>query len=114
MAAESTNVYRRRWQREAHRVLGELLAFDDLPAVAWTIAVSGAITGAVDSLTSTPVEQRAAFTAWAGRLGAKPTERTDRAGVIHLYAPFAWGQAEPVGAIRATIHPEFDAEGGGL
>ncbi|MDX3550091.1 hypothetical protein PV724_47400 [Streptomyces europaeiscabiei] len=114
MAAESTNVYRRRWQREAHRVLGELLAFDDLPAMAWTIAVSGAVTGAVDSLTSTPVEQRAAFTAWAARLGATPTERTDRAGVVHLYAPFAWGQAVTVGAIRATIHPEFDAEDGGL
>lgn len=112
MAGESTQMYRRRWQRDAHRVLDELLAFDDLPAVAWTIAVSGALTGAVDSLTSTPSEQRAAFTAWAGRLGVTPSERTDSAGVVHLYAPFTWKQAEPVGAIRATIHPEFD--GGGV
>ncbi|MDX3713405.1 hypothetical protein PV733_31580 [Streptomyces europaeiscabiei] len=111
MAAESTNVYRRRWQREAHRVLGELLAFDDLPAMAWTIAVSGAITGAVDSLTSTPVEQRAAFEAWAARLGATPSERTDSAGVIHLYAPFEWKLAELVGAIRATIYPPFEDGG---
>jgi hypothetical protein len=114
MAAESTNVYRRRWQREAHRVLGELLAFDDLPAMSWTIAVSGAITGGVDSLTSTPAEQRAAFAAWAARLKATPSERTDSAGVVHLYASFAWKRSEQVGAIRATIHPEFDVEGGGL
>jgi hypothetical protein len=108
MATESTEVYRRRWQRSAHLVLGELLAFDDLPALAWTIAVSGAITGTADSLTATPDGTRAAFTAWADRLGSQWSERTDSAGVIHLYAPFTWKQTEPVGAIRATIHPELD------
>jgi hypothetical protein len=111
MAAEQTNVYRRRWQREGHRVIGELLAFDDLPAVSWTLAVSGAITGTVDSLSSTPAEQRAAFDAWAARLNATPSERTGRTGVVHLYAPFAWGDAEPVGALRATITPAFEDGG---
>lgn len=108
MAGESTDVYRRRWQRSAHLVLGDLLAFDDLPAMAWTIAVSGAITGTADSLTATPDETRSAFMAWADRLGSKWSERTDSAGAIHLYAPFTWKQTEPVGAIRATIYPEFD------
>jgi hypothetical protein len=108
MASEQTNMYRRRWQREGHRVIGDLLAFDDLPAVSWTLAVSGAITGTVDGLSSTPAEQRAAFTAWAARLEAKPSERVDRAGVVHLYAVFSWGKAEPVGALRATIYPPFE------
>jgi hypothetical protein len=111
MAAESTNVYRRRWQRDGHRVIGELLAFDDLPAVSWTLAVSGAITGTVDSLSSTPAEQRAAFDAWAARLEATPSERIDRAGVVHLYASFSWKKAEPVGAIRAAIYPPFEDGG---
>ena len=107
MATESTDVYRR-WQRSAHLVLGGLLAFDDLPAMTWTIAVSGAITGTADSLTSTPDETRSAFTAWADRLGSKWSERTDSAGAIHLYAPFTWKKTEPVGAIRATIYPAVD------
>jgi hypothetical protein len=46
------------------------LKSDDLPAITWTIAISGALVGDVDSLTSTPVEQRNAFSAWAGSIWA--------------------------------------------
>jgi hypothetical protein len=103
-------MYVRRWQRDAHRALGEFLKGDDLPGVTWTIATSGALVADVDSLTSTPDEQRAAFAAWAGRLGASVRpERVDSGGVSHLYAQFAWGKnAQVRGAIRATIYPPFE------
>lgn len=112
-----SNVYRLRWQRDAHRALGEFLASAvelGLPAVSWTIATSGALVGDVDSLTLTPAEQRAAFATWAGCLGAKVIpERVDSDGVSHLYAQFAWEKsAEVRGAIRATVYLPMDAKGG--
>lgn len=103
--------YTRRWQRAAYQALGEFLKAD-LPAVTWTIATSGAMTAEVDSLTSTPAEQRAAFDAWVRQLRAtvRP-ERTDSDGVIRLNAVFAWSKNPDVrGAIRASIYPPLDDE----
>ncbi|GAA3121960.1 hypothetical protein [Streptomyces echinatus] len=104
--------YMRRWQRAAHQALGEFLKAD-LPAVSWSIPVSGALVGDVDSLTSTPDEQRAAFAAWTQYLGADVMpERTDSGGVTRLYAKF-WRQGDRDGvrgAIRASIYPPMDDE----
>jgi hypothetical protein len=74
--------------------------------------VSGALVGDVDSLASTPGEQRAAFDAWARHLNAEVTsERADRDGVTHLYARFHLDEGFGVGgAIRATIYPSMDDE----
>jgi hypothetical protein len=110
-----SNTAKLRWQRDAHRALGELLAADGLPVVAWTIAISGALVGDVDTLTSTPAEMRAAFDGWVGKLGAEVApERTDSDGVTYLYAKFTWSKKASVGgAIRATLYPPLDeAEGG--
>ncbi len=115
MASDVSNAYRLRWQRKSHRAVGEFIATATelgLPAVMWTIATTGAITGEIDWLTSTPDEVRAAFARWAGILGAQGSERVDHSGVVHLYARFAWSKdAEVCGAIRATIEPTLD-EGG--
>lgn len=113
----TSNAYSLRWQRDAHRALGEFLAAAvelGMPSLAWTIATSGALVGDVDSLTLPPAEMRAAFTTWAGYLGADvKAERTDRDGVTHLYATFAWEKNSEVrGAIRATIYPPMDDEVG--
>ncbi|MCX5522613.1 hypothetical protein OG342_07010 [Streptomyces bobili] len=105
--------YLRRWQRAAYQALGEFLKAD-LPAVTWTIATSGALVGDVDSLTSTPAEQRAAFDAWARHLDADVwPERTDSNRVTRLHAGFAWSKNPDVrGAIRADIYPPLDDEAG--
>ncbi|MFE4818587.1 hypothetical protein ACFRFU_19570 [Streptomyces sp. NPDC056704] len=115
MDADS-NSYKLRWQRDAHRALGELLTANGLPAITWTIPISGALVGDVDTLTSTPAEQRAAFDAWARRLGAEVTpERADRDGVVHLYGKFRLVEGYGVGgAIRAAIYPRMDDEDGGV
>jgi hypothetical protein len=103
----------RRWQRDAYAALGEFLTANDMPAVTWTIATSGALVGAVDSLTSTPAEQRTAFTAWARHLDAKVTpERIGSDGTTHLYAQFSWQDDRVRGAIRASIYPPMDDEAG--
>ncbi|MFI1928325.1 hypothetical protein [Streptomyces sp. NPDC020377] len=109
----SDQMYLRRWQRAAYQALGEFLQADGLPAVTWTIPVSGALVADVDSLTSTPDEQRAAFAAWARHLNADVVpERTDSGGTVHLYAKFSW-RGERVrttvrGAIRASIYPPME------
>lgn len=108
--------YQLRWQRDAHRALGEFLTAAielGLPAVSWTIATSGALVADVDSLTSTPAEMRVAFDAWVRRLDAVVTpERTSSDGGVHLYAKFAWSKDDSAGgAIRATIYPAFDDRG---
>lgn len=112
----TSNEFKLRWQRDAHRALGEFLATAaemDLPAVTWTIAVSGALVGDVESLTSTPDEMRTAFRTWAGWLGADVIpERVDSDGVTHLYAKFTWSKQDSVaGAIRASIYPPFEDGG---
>ena len=114
MAVE--NADRLRWQELAHQALGEFLAaamVEGLPAVAWTIASIGAMTGTVDALSTNPADVRAAFDAWAFRLGAKPEERTDSAGTVHLYARFTWARNYLVGgALRAELVPPMDDQGG--
>lgn len=106
--------YKRRWQRDAYRALGKLLQDRSLPVVTWTIPISGALVGDVDSLASTPDEQRAAFEAWARHLNAEVVpERSDSDGVTHLYGKFRIAEGFGVGgAIRATIYPPMDDEGG--
>ncbi|MFJ7176437.1 hypothetical protein ACIQXA_08515 [Streptomyces massasporeus] len=105
--------FARRWQRDAYQALGEFLQPKDLPAIAWTIATTGALVGDVDSLASTPAEQRAAFAAWTRHLNADAApERTGEDGVTHLYAKFRWQGDRVRGAIRATIYPPMDDEGG--
>jgi hypothetical protein len=105
--------YMLRWQRAAYQALGEFLGADHLPAITWTIAISGALVGDVDSLTSTPAEQRAAFDAWARHLEATVwPERTDSSGTVHLYAKFSWQGDRVGGVIRADIHPPLDDEAG--
>jgi len=105
-------MYQRRWQRDAHQALGEFLKSDELPAVSWTIATSGALVGDVDSLTSTPAEERAAFEAWAQHLAAKVLpERTTSGGIVRLYAQFSWQGDRVRGAIRCSIYPPLDDGG---
>ena len=114
MAVE--NADRLRWQELAHQALGDFLAaamVEGLPAIAWTIASNGAMTGTVDSLATNPADMRAAFDAWAFRLGATPDERTDSAGVVHLHARFTWARNYLVGgAIRAQLTPPMEDQGG--
>lgn len=113
MAVE--NADRLRWQLLAHQALGDFLAaavIEDLPALAWTVASNGAMTGTVDSLSTDPADMRPAFEAWASRLGVETTERTDASGTVHLYGRFAWAQNYLVGgALRAQIVTQTD-EGG--
>ena len=109
-----SNSYRLRWQRDAHRALGEFLTGEGMPALMWTIATSGALVGDVDSLTSTPAEQLAAFDAWVRRLDATVwPERIDSDGTVHLHAKFAWCRNYLVGgALRAELVPPMDDQGG--
>lgn len=113
----TSNTYSLRWQRDAHRALGEFLAAATdlgLPAMSWTIATTGALVGDVDSPNSTPAQQRAAFDAWTSWLNVEGvTDRMRRDGVTHLYAQFRRGEgaSEVRGAIRADIYPPLD-EGG--
>lgn len=111
---ETTNADRLRWQRLAYDEVGVFLADArslDLPAITWIIATTGAITGKVNALGSTPDRQRAAFNAWAGHLGITPTERTLADGSVTLYARFERGHLVG-GAIRADIDPPMGDEGG--
>ncbi|MFF1709286.1 hypothetical protein [Streptomyces sp. NPDC058268] len=89
-----------------------MLLQDDLPTVTWRIPTSGALVADVDSLASTPDEQRVVFAAWAGRLGAVVSERTSSDGVVHLHGTFKL-HGGVGGAIRADIHPPLE-EGGVL
>lgn len=110
----SDSAFNRRWQRDAHQALGKLLAVESLPVITWMIPTSGALVGDIDSLTSTPAEQRVAFEAWARHLSAEVVpERSNRDGVVHLYAKFRIAEGYGVGgAIRATIYPPIDGDGG--
>lgn len=102
-----TNADRLRWQRMAHEQVGEFLADavrQGLPSVTWIVATSGAITGRVDGLGSTPEQQRAAFEAWVGYLAVTSTERSYHDGSVTLHAKFERGELV-VGAIRADIAP---------
>ena len=95
-------MYQLRWQRAAHRALGEFLQVNGMPAIAWTIATSGALVGDVDLLATTPEKQRATFEAWVKQLGAKVIpERVTAEGVAHLYAQFSWARDSAAPSFRA-------------
>jgi hypothetical protein len=105
---------RLRWQRLAHEEVGRFLADapeQNLPAITWIVATSGAITGRVDGLGVTPEQQRAAFEAWAAYLDVTPTERDHRDGSVTLHARFERGLLVG-GAIRADIAPPMTDEDG--
>lgn len=113
-AFDVTDADRIRWQRMAHDEVGRFLAdaaTQNLPAIMWTIATTGAITGQADGLGSTPERQRADFDAWVAYLGVTPSERTHSDGGIVLYAKFERGDLVG-GAIRADIAPPMDDEDG--
>jgi hypothetical protein len=108
------NAGKLRRQRDTHRALGKLLAVSSLPAISWTIPTSGMLIGDVDRLMPTEDEPRQVFAAWVRQLGANPfPERAESDGVIYLYAKFRIDEGLGVrGAIRATIYPSMDDEGG--
>ena len=98
-----------RWQGTAYRILGELIVEgrdNNLPPLTWTLAITGALTGQVPSLTAEEREQqRVTFTAWATHLGAAVTETAREDGRISLHGAFR-RQGERVGAVRAAIWPD--------
>lgn len=107
-ALDTATAYR--WQQSAHRALATMLdhgANNNLPALVWTIATSGAITGEAGGLTATADEQRTAVHVWAAYLGATVDERVDKSGTVNLNAKWSLEQdgRSVGGCIRATIHP---------
>ena len=109
MAADNKMVLR--WQREAHRAIADFLAAAtalNLPAVTWTIAETGAVTGAVHGLGRTPEEQRATVTAWARYFNLPINEYARQDGSATLTVRFRT-ETMVGGVIRADIHP-MDAE----
>jgi hypothetical protein len=105
-----SNTSKLRWQSRAHITLAQLLDAairQELPAIAWTIATTGAITGTVSGLGVTADEQRQQFDAWVAYLGAERTERSRRDGSTTLYAKFE-ANGEAAGAIRAELAPPMD------
>ena len=105
-----------RWQREAHRTVADFLAAADalnLPAITWTIATSGAVTGQVDGLTRTPEEQRATVEAWARYFNLPVAERALEDGTVYLTVRFKT-ETMVGGVIRADILPSMDDEEAGL
>ena len=111
---DPANLYR--WQLRAHEALGVLIAHgvgNDFPPLTWTLASTGALTGEAVGLTATPAEQRAAVEVWAGYLRATVKERVKGDGTVELNAHFKWSDSDyDGGAIRATIFPPLDDEGG--
>lgn len=104
-------------QTRAHTALGALLARGagaGLPTITWIIASNtGALTGEVSGLGSTPEQQRATFEAWAALVSAKSVrERTDSVGSVHLTAVFEMQQDGGLvqGAIRARLFTALEDE----
>jgi hypothetical protein len=103
-----------RWQRDAHRAVGDFLAAAtalNLPAITWTIATSGAVTGAVDGLTRTADQQRHDVEAWARYFNLPVAERTRRDRGATLTVRFKT-ETMVGGVIRADIAPPMDDEDG--
>jgi len=108
---ETTSRDRHLRQQRSQQALGVLLEHgyeQGLPALTWTVAVTGALVGDVDTLNGTQAEKRAAFDAWVDYLGGNRwQEYTNVAGRTHLHAQFTWAGDERVrGAIRADIWPD--------
>ncbi|MET8129532.1 hypothetical protein ABZV67_37905 [Streptomyces sp. NPDC005065] len=110
MTSTTDMQYRYRWQATGHRVLRELLSSSKqagLPALTWTLATTGALTGEVSGLGATADEQRATITAWARHLGATVTETSRPDGRISLAASFPTHGGERTGVLRAEL-PDAD------
>ncbi|WP_399554094.1 hypothetical protein [Streptomyces anulatus] len=100
--------YARRWQTDAHRVLGELIGEghdNGLPPLMWTLATTGALAGDAPGL-GTDEDPRDAIARWAAHLGTTVIETTREDGRISLYAPFD-RDGKRQGALRAEIYPDF-------
>lgn len=103
-----------RWQRDGHRTVADFLAAADaldLPAITWTIAETGAVTGAVHGLGRSPQEQRSIVVAWARYFNLPVSERTRRDGSATLTVRFKT-ETMVGGVIRADIAPPMDGEAG--
>jgi hypothetical protein len=101
-----------RWQRAAHRAVGDFLAAAaalGLPAITWTIAETGAVTGAVHGLGRTPEEQRTTVVAWARYFNLPVAERARQDGSVTLTVRFKT-ETMVGGVIRADIDPPMDDE----
>jgi hypothetical protein len=115
MSYETTDRDQTRWQLRDARALVAMLEYgyrEGLPTLQWSIGSFGGLVGDAHGLTVSPVEQRAAFDAWADYLAAdRWRERTDADGTAHLHANFTWQQDDRVkGAIRAVVFPADDSE----
>ncbi|MFF3958778.1 hypothetical protein ACFYY1_37080 [Streptomyces sp. NPDC001890] len=96
----------RRLQNGAQRHLAALIADGekhDLPPLAWTLAVSGALTGEADSLTYTPTGQREAIRQWTAHVGATVDTSHTADGREELYAGWLNDEHMTRGCFRATI-----------
>lgn len=110
MAADNRMMLR--WQREAHRAVADFLAAAtalNLPAITWTIAETGAVTGAVHGLGRTRAEQRATVQAWARYFNLPVRERALKDGSVTLTVHFKT-ETMVAGLIRADIDPPMDDE----
>jgi hypothetical protein len=106
----ATNEMLLRWQRAAYRAVGDFLAAAtalNLPAITWTIAESGAVTGTVGSLLRTPEQQRHDVEAWARYFNLPVNEHARQDGSSTLTVRFKT-EAMVGGVIRADIHPPMD------
>jgi len=96
-----------RWQHAAHRAVGDFLIAAtalDLPAITWTIATTGAVTGAVHGLGRTPQQQRATVEAWARYFHLPISEYARQDGSVTLAVRFKT-ETMVGGVIRADIAP---------
>jgi hypothetical protein len=110
----ATNEMLLRWQRAAYRAVGDFLAAAtalNLPAITWTIAESGAVTGTVGGLMRTPEQQRRDVELWARYFNLPIAERALKDGSVTLTVRFKT-ETMVAGVIRADIHPPMDDEGG--
>ncbi|MEU6443144.1 hypothetical protein [Streptomyces sp. NPDC047046] len=107
-AVPSTTLYR--WQRQAQRVLDELLAEGEklgLPPLAWTLAENGALVG--EAAQDDHDERREAVRRWAAHVGAVVDNYHAGNGYEELHVDceiVAKGAVGPVpSGFRAVIPP---------
>lgn len=97
-------------QQRGHEALGAVMrsgAVNRLPAMVWTLAPSGDLTGQPPASSSAD-EQRAAIDLWATHLDTHTQHLTSTDGATRLWAPFVW-RRDP----GATARGELRAEIGG-
>lgn len=95
-------------QQRGHEALGAVMrsgAVNRLPALAWTVAPSGDLTGQPPT-SSSPGEQRTAIDLWAAHLDTHTQQTTSSDGVTRLWAPFVW-RRDPGATARGEIRAEI-------